>query len=73
MNDWHTLFDEGIAVGIPDIRNDLIVFFHHGDRYQYPTSQMPDTQPYGGYQHTIPIGELKTFEAAHGAKEKRRN
>lgn len=57
----HEIYEHNRAIGIPDIRNDSVIFRFKDELYEFPTSRMPNTEEFGGFMDTIDIKELRKY------------
>jgi hypothetical protein len=62
-----TLYDEGIAVGSADIKNDTVLYRFRDELFEFPTSKVYHLRfsghGFNGYFYTAPVEELRKLKA----------
>lgn len=58
-----SIYDQGIAVGDTNIKNDTMIFRFHDEVFELPARMVNPATTYNGYFHEIPIDKLRELVA----------
>ena len=60
---FQELYDDGVAIGNSDIRNDMVVFSFRNEKFEFPTIKVvPHIAKFNGYFYEADIEELRKLE-----------